>query len=286
MLLSITVVWGSTFVISKELLADISPFTYIALRFGIASLLFAALVFRSIRIMPRSAVIHGSILGFLLFAGFAAQTVGLQYTSASKSAFITGMMVVFTPVCQLLIERRPPKIGNVIGVVLVTAGLYLLTSPAGSEFNRGDGLTLICAITFGLYIVYLDIYGKQHDASHLTLVQFVSTFVLGTASALLFEQSRVNMTTGAATALGYLIIFPTIVALYVQARFQKDTTPTRSAIIFSIEPVLAAGFAYLLLNERIGGIGMVGGGLILTGLLVSELWDALIRHGRAGESLE
>ncbi len=280
MLISVTIVWGSTFVISKELLGFVSPFAYIAVRFGIASVLFAALAFRSLRTISRGVILRGSVLGFLLFAGFATQTVGLQFTTASKSAFITGMMVVFTPLCQLLIERRAPRVGNMIGVVLVTIGLYLLTSPAGSEFNWGDALTLLCAITFGLYIVYLDIYGKQYDASHLTLIQFVSTFALGAIGAVTLEPMRFELTSGVAGMLAYLIVFPTIVALYVQTRYQKDTTPTRSAIIFSIEPVLAAGFAYVLLGERIGAIGAVGAGLILAGLLVSELWDVILRRDR------
>ncbi len=280
MLISVTIVWGSTFVISKDLLQYVSPFAYITVRFGIASLLFAALAFRSLRTISRAVILRGSILGFLMFAGFATQTVGLQVTSASKSAFITGMMVVFTPLCQLLIERRAPRIGNVIGIGLVTVGLYLLTSPEGSEFNWGDGLTLLCAITFGLYIVYLDIYGKQYDAAHLTLIQFVSTFVFGAIGAVLVEPMRFELTNGVAGELAYLILFPTIVALYVQTRYQKDTTPTRSAIIFSIEPVLAAGFAYVLLGERIGAVGAVGAALIFAGLLVSELWDVVVRRSR------
>jgi drug/metabolite transporter (DMT)-like permease len=273
-LFSITFIWGSTFVVSKYLLAYISPLAYIAIRFAVAALIFAVLFFRRIKGMTRSALLNGSILGGLLFFGFATQMIGLQYTTASKAAFITGMMVVFTPICQLVIERRAPKLGNIVGVVLVTAGLYLLTSPAGAQFNLGDGLNLLCAVSFALYIVYLDIFSKEADSAQLTLVQFVTCTVLGVATSWFFEKAAFAATTESMLALGYLIVFATVIAIYVQARFQKETTPTRSAIIFSIEPVIAATIAYFALGEFIGIWGIVGGGLIVGGLLVSELSPA------------
>ncbi len=270
-LLSITLIWGSTFALSKYLLDTISPLFYIGVRFSLALVIFTLLASRRVFATTKDAFIKGGILGLLLFSGFAAQTIGLQYTGASKSAFITGMMVVFTPICQIVIERKAPKIGNIIGILLVTIGLYLLTSPAGSEFNLGDGLNLLCAVTFALYIVYLDVFSKGQDPVHLTVAQFVVCAVLGFAGAFLFEPVRFYPTAGAYGALLYLIIFATVIALFVQTRYQKDTTPTRSAVIFSIEPVLAAGFAYVVLGEVLGTAGMVGGGLIVGGVLVSEL---------------
>jgi drug/metabolite transporter (DMT)-like permease len=270
-LLSITLIWGSTFVTSKYLLDSISPLIFIGVRFAVATVVFAFLFPRKVLHAPRGSWLKGGILGVLLFIGFATQTVGLQYTGASKSAFITGMMVVFTPLCQLLIERRAPKVGNIIGILMVTLGLYFLTSPSGSEFNLGDGLNVICALTFGFYIVYLDVFSKEHDAVHLTMAQFVTCTVLGLASASLFETVRFAPSAGGVMALVYLIIFATIIALFVQNRYQKDTTPTRSAVIFSIEPVLAAGFAYVLLGEVLGVLGLLGGAMIVGGVLVSEL---------------
>jgi drug/metabolite transporter (DMT)-like permease len=273
-LLSITLIWGSTFALSKFLLDTVSPLFYIGVRFLVALIIFAALVPKRVLKITGDALVKGGILGILLFAGFVSQTVGLQYTGASKSAFITGMMVVFTPICQIIIERKAPKIGNVFGIVLVTIGLYLLTSPAGSEFNLGDGLNLLCAVTFALYIVYMDVFSKGQDPVHLTVAQFVVCAVLGLVGALLFEPIKFHPTPWAYGALIYLTIFATVIALFVQTRYQKDTTPTRSAVIFSIEPVLAAGFAYLLLGEVLGVSGMVGGGLIVGGVLISELSPA------------
>jgi drug/metabolite transporter (DMT)-like permease len=115
------------------------------------------------------------------------------------------------------------------------------------------------------------VFSKGEDPVHLTIAQFVVCAVLGLLSSFLFESVRFHPTAGAYGVLMYLIIFATVVALYVQTRYQKDTTPTRSAVIFSIEPVLAAGFAYVLLGEVLGVAGMVGGALIVGGVLVSEL---------------
>jgi drug/metabolite transporter (DMT)-like permease len=282
-LFCITFIWGSTFVVTKELLSSVSPFAYIGLRFGLASVLFVAIFPRSLSTITRQGALHGAILGSLLFAGFALQTIGLQFTSASKSAFITGMLVVFTPLWQVALERRFPKVGTVLGVGLVTVGLYLLTSPVGSGFNIGDALTLACAFLFGLYIVILDIYSRMSEATHLTLLQFlVSAVGAGIAGALL-EDMVVDISGPMALRLAYLAVFATVIALYLQTKYQKDTTPARSAVIFSMEPVIAAVLAYVIAGENIGVLGAVGGGLIVAGLLLSELSDLLFR-GRTGQA--
>lgn len=275
-LLSITLIWGSTFVITKGALQDVSPFLYTALRFTTAALLLGMLAIRAVAQTTRGSFTKGGILGVLLFVGFILQTVGLQYTSASKSAFITGMLVVLTPICQIVIERRPPQLGNLLGIVLVTIGLYLLTSPEGSEFNIGDLLTLGCALCFALYIVYLDIFSQEHNPIQLTFHQSLVSGLLAFLGVLVYEEVVWKPTPQLLGALAYLTVFATLIALFVQVKYQKDTTPTRAAVIFSVEPVFAAIFAYFFAGEVIGAIGAVGGGLIVTGMLVSELSDVLL----------
>ncbi|MEK6649333.1 MAG: DMT family transporter [Bacteroidota bacterium] len=274
-LFCITFIWGSTFVVTKELLSSISPFAYIGLRFSLAAVLFVAIFPRSVSTLTKAAALHGAVLGGLLFAGFVLQTVGLQYTTASKSAFITGMLVVFTLLWQVALERRFPRLGTVLGVGLVTVGLYLLTLPAGSGFNVGDAMTLGCAFLFGLYIVMLDIYGKRSDATHLTILQFLVSAVGGGLAAMFLEDVVVEWSAPMALRLAYLAVFATVIALYLQTKYQKDTTPARSAVIFSLEPVVAAVLAYVVAGERIGVVGAIGGGLIVAGLLLSELSDQL-----------
>lgn len=276
-LLLITLIWGSTFVVTKFVLLDAGPFLYTTIRFVIATLIFGVVFFRRLRTIGKESFVKGAILGSLLFIGFATQTIGLMYTTASKSAFITGMLVVFTPICQLAIERRPPKVGNLFGVALVMAGLYFLTSPTGSHFNLGDGLTLICALSFAIYIVYLDIFSQNCDETHLTFMQFAVTAGLAGLTYLFFEDFRLVVSMRFTLAVIYLAVFATVIALFVQTKFQKDTTPTRSAVVFSVEPVIAAVSAYLVLGERLGEYGILGAGLIMSGVVVSEFSDMLFK---------
>jgi drug/metabolite transporter (DMT)-like permease len=279
-LLCCTLIWGSTFVVVKGGLDDASPLLLNSVRFLLASALFVPFALPALRAMSRAAVLRGGILGALLFAGFATQTVGLRYTTASKSAFVTGMLVVLTPIFQLLFARRPLRPGNVLGVALVTLGLYLLTSPEGSGFNVGDSLTLACAVAFALYIVLLDLYTRAHDPRALTLLQFGFTAVLSTAAAPLVEDLRFEPTPALLSTVAFLAVMATVVAIYVQTRYQRDTTPTRAAVIFSLEPVFAALLAWAVRGEALGVLGIVGGAVIVAGVLVSELSDVLFRRAQ------
>lgn len=272
-LLACTLIWGGTFVIVKLGLDDISPMLFITVRFAIAAVVFLPFVLPVMKSMTTGTLLRGSILGILLSIGFITQTVGMQQTTASKSAFITGLLVVFTPIFQIIIERRAPRLGNLLGILLVVVGLFLLTSPEGSEFTTGDALTLVCAAVFGLYIVYLDVFARSDDFRHLTFLQFIVALVSAGLGLWLFEEPRFALSTFTVWAMGYLAILATVVTLVVQTRYQKDTSPTRAAVIFSIEPVFAAILAYLVLGEVIGMAGVAGGAIVIAGLLISELWD-------------
>jgi drug/metabolite transporter (DMT)-like permease len=278
-LLSMSIVWGSTFVFVKLVLADVSPFVYTAIRFALAAFIFASLFFRRLKNMDRTTVLRGGLLGCFLFVGIVLQTEGLQYTTASKSAFITGMMVVFTPILQLFIDRRMPQIGNIAGVFLVVAGLYFLTSPQGAEFNKGDLMSLGCALSFALYLVYLGMFGEKHDPFHLTLMQFI-TAALFSIPFIFVEHAHLTLNGNSIPILLYLAVMPTIVALYVQTKYQKDTTPTRCAVIASLEPPIAALFAAVLLGESLGLAGIAGGALILIGVIVSEFSEFIFKNIR------
>lgn len=275
-LLSTTLIWGGSFVIMKLGFEDVSPFLFVAIRFTVGSLLFGAIFFRHLRSIRPSVVWKSGVLGALLGAGLTLQTYGLKITTASKSAFITGMMVVFTPIAQLFIERRLPKPGNVIGVVIVTLGLYFLTSPSGSDFNLGDALTLLGAFLFGIYIVYLDIFTKQEEFLPVAFLQIAFTALLGWL-LVPFEQTYIHFTWNLGRLLFYTAFLSTVVTTYTQTRYQKDTTPTRAGILFTLEPVISAVLAYFVLGEILGMLGVIGGVVIVIGILVSELSDNFIK---------
>lgn len=280
-LLGLTLIWGGTFAISKLGLREITPMFMLAVRFAAASLLLLLLFRRSLFPLTRLQLRKGATLGLFLFLGFAAQTVGLTLTTASKSAFITGLMVVFVPLLQVAVERKPPRVGNLVGVAVVCAGLWLLTAPDIAGINAGDLLTLLCAALFGMYIVYLDMVSDAMSTAQLTFLQLAATAVLAAAGTLLFEEVRWSASPGSLATLAYLVVFATVIAMYVQTRYQKDTTPTRAAVIFTLEPVFASVLAWFLLGEELGPRALAGAALILGGVLLSELADRIPGLNRA-----
>lgn len=272
-LLSMTLIWGGTFPIVKLAMAFVSPVLLVAIRFSLATLILLLFFRKRIFPLPQGAVTKGSVLALFLFLGFVAQNIGLTVTTASKSAFITGLMVLFVPLLQFVIERKPPKIGNIAGIVVVVGGLWLLTSPAGAALNSGDALTLVCAILFAVYIVYLDVIARDMSAVQLLFMQMAATTVYAAIATAGFEQVYLVYDTTAVAGVLYLTLCATLLTTYVQTRYQKETTPTRAVVIFSIEPVVAAVLSYFILGEVLGTAGVVGGALIIGGVLLSELSD-------------
>ncbi len=287
-LFSITAFWGVTFPIIKLALSDISPMIFIAIRFSFAALLLLPFLWKPLFISNKYLIKAGLFLGFLYFVGFATQTVGLQFTSATKSGFITGTFVIFIPILQLILEKKLPSRGNIIGIFLVIIGLILLSSKGetvidiltelGNNFNLGDFLTLICAIFYALYVVYIDIITKKFDYKALIILQVIFTGVAGFIFTYIFnvtgvESIRYNFNGTVILVILYTAIFSSIFATAVQTKYQKTVTPTKAGIIFSLEPIFAALFAYLIINENISSFGIIGCLFIFTGVLVSELLD-------------
>ncbi len=271
-LFATTFIWGSTFVVVKAGSENISSSLFIALRFGIGALIFAVFLFKQLTTITLQTLKKAVILGSMLGVGILLQNYGIYNTTASKAAFITGLMVIFTPIAQLLIERKPPKFGNLLGIVIVTFGLYLLTSPSGSKISFGDMLVFISAIIFGIYIVYLDIFSKTENVLHLTFLQVTMTTLIAII-VVPFETIRFIPSAQLIFSLLYMGICATVFTTYIQTRFQKDTTPTRAVIIFTIEPVIAAVLAYFVLHEILGITGVIGASLIVGGILISEFFD-------------
>lgn len=273
-LFATTFIWGSTFVVAKLIAESFSSSLYIFLRFGIGSVFFLLLFGKKLVQISKRTIRNGIFLGVILGAGIVVQNYGIYQTTASKAAFITGLMVIFTPMAQIILEKRAPKLGNIFGIIIVTVGLYLLTSPEGSGFNFGDLLVLLSAVLFGVFIVYMDIFSKDENPFHLSFVQIVSTTAVA-AICIPFEEIRFQFSWNVSLLILYMSFFATVVTTYSQTRFQKDSTPTRAVIIFTIEPVIASVLAYFLLNEVLKAMGIIGAILILVGILVSQFSNQL-----------
>lgn len=283
-----TLIWGGTFALIKNAFNDISPLLFLGLRFTFAALIFLPFVYASLKKTNKQTLIAGSILGFFYFAGFTTQSLGLNLTTATKSGFITGTFVVFIPILQLIIEKRKPKWFNILSVILVLIGLILLSSKGenaldfikqiGSDFNLGDLLTLLCALLFAFQVVYVDVFTKKYDYLPMVFVQLLITGVGGFILSYIFsisslETVKFTINSTVIAAILYTAIFASTIATVIQLKFQKLVSPTKAGIIFSIEPIFAAVFAYFLLSEKISNFGLIGCVLIFIGLIVSELFS-------------
>ena len=285
-LLLTTLLWSVTFVIVKESLSSVSPIVFVSLRFAIASLILSPFIIKAFKKIDKELLVSGLFLSVFFFAGFATQTIGLKYTTATKSGFITGTFILFTPLFQYLIEKKLPKKENIYGIILIITGLLFLSSKVdtffniftelGGGFNIGDFFTLLSAISFALYLVYLDVVTKNYDYMPLVYMQLLFTAVMVMLFAIFlsltgFEEIKLSFNNQLLFALFYTSIFATIITTYLQTRYQKTVTPTKAGIIFSFEPPLAAIFAFFILDERISSFGYIGGAFIFSGLIVTEI---------------
>jgi drug/metabolite transporter (DMT)-like permease len=279
-----TLLWGATFVIVKESIRDISSTLFVAFRFGIASIiLFVVLIFRKKKFAGEAIA-----SGIFLYLSFITQTIGLKYTTATNSGFITGSSVVIVPFLQYFIQKKKPLKGAVIGTILVFIGILFLSSGGnsitafldqfGRNFNLGDGLTLACAFFYAFHIIYIGSLSAKHDNWILLFTQLATVCVLALITTFLFvgisiEPLHVNFSNYLIFGLIYTTIFTTLVTVGLQTKFQKDVTPTQAGIIYSFEPIFAAIFAFFLLNEKISMFGFIGCALIFLGLIISMMID-------------
>jgi drug/metabolite transporter (DMT)-like permease len=270
-LLLMTLIWGTTFPIVKTALNFSSPFVFLSLRFGLATLAIWVFFSKRISFEDKGALKAGVVIGIFLFLGFAFQTMGLKITAASKSAFITGLFVIMVPPLSYVILKEKPRIFSLVGLVLAISGLWLMTRPKGSEFNLGDLFTFFCAVSFSLQVIFVQIYTKKFNFATLTFIQILVTVLLSIPSMLVFETPKLIYHPYLVFAILICAIFATTIALFIQNRMQKDTTAVKASLIYAVEPVFAAVFSFLLLGEVLGWLGILGGGLILSGMLCSEL---------------
>jgi drug/metabolite transporter (DMT)-like permease len=270
-LIAVVFVWGVTFVAVKNALAAIGVFTFIAIRFAIAFAFLALLFRRRLASAGWPAVRAALIIGLFLFAGYAFQTAGLQYTSASSAGFITGLSVVLVPCFAAVVSRRLPGLPVAAGAGLAVVGLALLTLDNGLTVSYGDLLVFCCAVAFALHILSIGAFAPRFDAKILATLQIGVTALLSAIFAAGAETMPAHFTADVWIALAVTAIPATALAFLVQTTAQQFTTPSRTAIIFALEPVFAALAGIWLLGETLSGRQILGCALILSGTLASEL---------------
>ncbi|MDO9557149.1 MAG: DMT family transporter [Coriobacteriia bacterium] len=268
-LVGVAAVWGGTFVMVKDAVSRYPLYGFLGLRFMIAVLAFVVMFPTSFKLFKPGTVRVGVVAGLMLCAGYIFQTWGLQATSASKAAFITGMFVVITPALQALLLRKPPRTATIAGVVLAVGGLWLLSGGTAGGWNVGDTRTLLCAAAYSAHMIVLGGAGREHDARPLTLVQLVTVAVVCGGIALTIERPPLPPDGGVWVALVVTGVFASAVAFAVQTYAQRIISPTKTALILIMEPAFGGMFGWLA-GETLGLSGVTGAALILCGMVVAE----------------
>ena len=280
-LVGVAAVWGATFVMVKDAVARYPLYAFLGLRFAIAVVAFVAIAPSSVRMLRRPVLGVGLLAGLFLTAGYIFQTWGLQDTSASKAAFITGMFVVITPALQALLLRRLPQVVTVAGVVLAVAGLWLLSGGDAAGWNIGDTRVLLCAFAYSGHLIVLGSLGRAQDVRPLTLVQLATVGVACGAVSLASEPIALPQDASVWWALAITGVFGSAVAFAVQTYAQRTLSPSKTALILISEPAFGGLFGWLA-GERLGVGGVAGSALILGGMALAEVMGSRAGDGQGG----
>ncbi|MBU7016044.1 MAG: DMT family transporter [Theionarchaea archaeon] len=269
-LLMVAFVWGLTFVMVKESLFFISPFKFLFYRFLLSFLFLLVISCKRLKNMDRSIFKYGILIGVSLFSGYGFQTVGLMYTTPANAGFITGLSVVLVPSLSVLFIKKGLNRYSYLGVGCAAAGLFSLSFQR-FEMNYGDFLILLCAFSFALHIVLVGKYAPLYDPVLLTTVQIG---VVALLSFLLSLNQQPVFTTIVWETLIITSLFATVLAFLIQNMAQRHTPPTRTAVIFAMEPVFAALCSFILVHEVFTFRKIIGCALILVGMVITELKKA------------
>lgn len=286
-------IWGSTFFMAKDILTVWPPMTYMFVRFVAAALLLALMFPRRLARARGEEWRAGATLGLLMAVGFGLQAVGQVYTTASKSAFVTGLTTPLVPFIAFLVLRARPGVENLIGVVFASLGGLLILAPQGGDgsVNFGDLLTLGSTALFATHITLMSVYARRYDVRQLTVLQITSTACLFTIvwgslqlwgkfaganalpEAFARETAPLVWSGRVGWQLVYLATVATVGSFLCWTWGQARTTATHAAVIFSLEPVFATLFAVAVIgaSEWMGTRGFVGAGLVFSGIIISEL---------------
>lgn len=278
LLATVTIFWGATFPVVKQAVSEVPVLCFLWVRFLMATVVLALMARpKGLATLDARGMKRGIFLGTLLFLAYLFQTFGLERTSASNAGFLTGLNVVLVPLLAGPILKKPPARGSVVGVCFAVVGLAMLTWHWPWYISTGDGLVMICALFVALHILGLDSLTEGYNGSALACVQIGTMTLMCLVGSLAFEPiswPRV-WTSELVSALVITAVFATAYAFFVQTSFQRWTTPTRAALIYTLEPVFSAIFSIWLMDEWLTPVGWSGGALIVVGMMVAETWHLM-----------
>lgn len=272
-LILVTIIWGGGFVASDMALESLLPFQIMAIRFFLATVLMGGISMRELRGMKKEEIKAGGLMGIALFAGFALQIIGLQYTTPSKNAFLTALNVVMVPFIAFIICKKKIGVKGIIGAIMAIVGVGILSLERDLTLGVGDGLTLLCAVGFAFQIFLTSEFVKKYRAVILNFVQMCTAFVLSVISLFCFGELKFAVTTKGWLSVLYLGVVSTTICYLLQTASQRYVDETKAAIILSMESVFGTLFSILILGEVITVRMVIGCVIILTAVIISNLAD-------------
>ncbi len=273
LLLLVAIAWGSTFFIVQDAVRETPVYTFLFWRFFIAGVLMTLISIKYLSSVTQSVLKAGVALGLFMFLGYAFQTFGLKYTYSSTVGFITGLNVIVVPFAAYLIFKHKASVYSILGAITASVGLYYLTLNSEIGFSLGELYAFICAIMFALHIVFTGHLSKQHNIFLLVSIQFLTVALCSMVGGLVMEGSIMPAKVDEllVNAIVITVVFATIFAFWVQTAMQRFTTATKTAIIFTVEPVSAGVFGYFFAGELLSMTQLLGAGLIMGGMLIAEI---------------
>ena len=277
-LLCITaIIWGSGFVVSAVALEHYTPYQILAGRFLIGFLVLSLIFYRKFKGLNKRIILKGLVLGFFLYLAFVLQTVGLQYTTPSKNAFLTAVNVVIVPFIAFFAYKRSVDKFEFAGAVLAIIGIGFLSLQFSSDVNIGDVLTLACAVAFAYQIFYTAKYVKDEDPVTLTMVQMFFAALFALVVVVFKGEGSFSYEMEAVSSIVYLALFSTTLAFLFQTIAQKFTNETKAAVILSTESFWGMAFSVFLLHEVLTTRMVIGAILILCAIMISETKLAFLK---------
>ena len=270
-LLLVAFVWGGGFVAVKDALDTVTPMYLMAFRFSVAAVVLYVFFRSKMKSFTKRELVGGSVVGFILFTAFAAQTYGLNYTTASKQGFLTAVYVILVPFMYWALYRRKPANKVFFSSMMTLAGIGLISLQSNFYLNLGDSLTLLCAFLFAAHIISIEYFAKEMDPIKLAFLQIAVAAVLSLALAPLVESFPSGLTTRSYAAIMYLALFSTFACFTIQTVAQKYTSSSHASLLLSFEAVFAALLGVIILNESLTFKMIIGCVLIFISLLIVEL---------------
>ncbi len=273
LLLTVAISWGITFLMVQDAIKTVPVYAFLFWRFFIATLLMFIISYKYLNQINKQTILYGVILGLFLFLGFATQTFGLTFTKSSIVAFITGLNVIIVPFVAYFLFKNHVRPMVFVGSIFAVIGLYLLTMSGKLAIGTGEILTIFCALFFALQILFTDKFSKKVNVFLLVLFQFITVTLLSLIFSLSLEEITFNINFDYTFLKAVLItsIFATVYAFLIQTYMQQFTTPTKTAIIFSMEPVSAGVFSYYMADEILNRTQVIGAIIIIFAVLLTEI---------------